>query len=276
MQSRVLIVTGMHRSGTSLITNWLYHCGLQVGETLVGADVGNKEGHYEDVEFLRVHEEILAANGYPTTGLIHHKSIQISEYQLEKLKAVLEVKERHFEQWGWKEPRTCLFLHTYRKLIPGAKYLVIVRDYAAVVNSLLKRDFDLYDRERQRHSLLTKLKWNLFGKNRKKKEIYGQRAADYLKVWIDYNEHILETLQSLPPENYLVVNYYLLEKKDKEVYDLLTESWAFRLKYLPFVKVYNKSLFSPVTNIDALISDKQIIEKAKVIEGLFKSYMRVA
>src|SRR3569833_426433 len=167
MQPKVLIVTGMHRSGTSLVTNWLYHSWLQVGECLVGANAGNKEGHYEDVEFLRIHEEILATNGYPTTGLIYHKPVEISEYQLEKLKAVLEVKERHFEQWGWKEPRTCLFLNTYQKLIPGAKNLVIVRDYAAVVNSLLKRDFDLHDAQHQGRSFFTRLKWNVFRKDRK-------------------------------------------------------------------------------------------------------------
>jgi len=265
----------MHRSGTSLITNWLYHCGLQVGESLVGANEGNKTGHYEDVEFLRMHEEILSANGCPTTGLIHHKPIEVSEYQLEKLKAVLEVKERHFEQWGWKEPRTCLFLHTYQKLIPGAKYLVIVRDHVAVVNSLLKRDFDLYDKEHQNRSLFTRVKWNLFRKNRKKQKYYRQHAAEYLKVWIDYNEHILETLKTLPAEDYLVINYTLLEKKDKEVYNLLTEGWNFRLKYFPFANIYNQSLISPLTDIDSLVADKNIIDKAKAIEARFSDYMQV-
>jgi len=276
MQPNVLIVTGMHRSGTSLITNWLYHCGLQVGECLIGANEGNKAGHYEDVEFLRIHEEILSANGYPTTGLIHHKPIEISEYQLEKLKAVLEVKERHFEQWGWKEPRTCLFLDTYQELIPGAKYLVIVRDHSAVVNSLLKRDFDLYDKEHQNRSFFTRLKWNLFRKDRKRKKYYRQYAAEYLKVWIDYNEHILQTLQGLPAKDYLVTNYTLLETKDKEVYDLLTGGWHFRLKYFPFADVYNKSLISPLSEIDKIIEDKSLIDKAKLIEERFGSYMRVA
>ena len=45
----------MHRSGTSLISNWLHHCGLQLGEHLLEAGNGNEEGHFEDVEFLRMH-----------------------------------------------------------------------------------------------------------------------------------------------------------------------------------------------------------------------------
>ncbi|MBS1533409.1 MAG: sulfotransferase [Bacteroidetes bacterium] len=276
MQPKVLIVTGMHRSGTSLITNWLSHCGLQVGECLVGANESNKEGHYEDVEFLRIHEEILSSNGYPATGLIYHKPIQISEYQLEKLKAVLEVKKRHFDQWGWKEPRTCLFLDTYRYLIPDAKYLVIVRDHASVVNSLLKREFDLVDKGYRNRSFLTRLKWNLFRKARKRSRYYRQFAPHFLQVWIDYNEQILRMLENLPPKDHLVINYELLQIRDREVYNFLTEEWGFELKYSPFGKIYNQSLISPLRDIDSLVGDGSIIEKAKEIESKFKSYMSVA
>lgn len=275
MQTKVLIVTGMHRSGTSLITNWLSQCGLQVGEQLVGASEGNKEGHYEDVEFLRIHEEILAGNGYPPTGLIHHKPIYISEYQLEKLKAILKVKKHHFDQWGWKEPRTCLFLDIYRKLIPGAKYFVIVRDYAAVVNSLLKRDFDVLDSMYKHRSIFTRLKWELFRKNANRKRYYQENATEYLQVWIDYNEHILNMLSNLPAVDYLVINYSLLEKRDGDVFSLLTNEWDFKLKYFPFVKVYKKNLISAKNDIDPLIKDQALICKAKELEDSFKSYMSI-
>ncbi|MBS1528172.1 MAG: hypothetical protein JST19_21175, partial [Bacteroidetes bacterium] len=92
MQSGVLIILGMHRSGTSLVTNWLYHCGLQVGENLLGKNAGNEEGHFEDTEFLKLHEEILAANGLPDTGLFAGKDIKISPYQEAKITAVVGVK----------------------------------------------------------------------------------------------------------------------------------------------------------------------------------------
>ena len=264
----------MHRSGTSLITNWLFHCGLQVGERLVGAAEGNKEGHYEDVEFLQLHEEILAANGYPQTGLIHHKPIHISEYQLEKLKAILKVKEHHFDQWGWKEPRTCLFLEVYRKLIPGAKYLVIVRDYAAVVSSLLKRDFNILDKGYRQRSFFTRLKWKLFRKSRRRKKYYREKATDYLQVWIDYNEHILDMLGNIPGEDYLVINYSLLETRDRDVFSFLKGEWGFKLKYFPFGNVYKKGLISAKNDIDPLITDHVLIQKGKELEDRFKSYMR--
>lgn len=275
MQSKVLIVTGMHRSGTSLVTNWLFHCGLQVGERLLGAGEGNKEGHYEDVEFLRIHEEILAGNGYPSTGLIHHKPIQISEYQLEKLKAILKVKAHHFDQWGWKEPRTCLFLDVYRELIPGARYLVIVRDYGAVVHSLLKRDFDVLDSNHRRRSFFTRLKWKLFRKNGKRKRYYRKNATDYLQVWMDYNERILDMLDKIPQDDYLVINYSLLETRDNVVFSFLTGEWGFKLKYFPFSKVYKKGLISAKNDIDRLIKEPALIGKARELQERFKSYMRI-
>ena len=52
----------MGRSGTSVITQWINKCGLSVGEELLGSAIGNVEGHFEDMDFLLIHEEILISN----------------------------------------------------------------------------------------------------------------------------------------------------------------------------------------------------------------------
>jgi len=265
----------MHRSGTSLIANWLYHCGLQVGERLLKADLGNNEGHYEDVEFLRMHEEILSGNGLSPSGLVHNQQISISEYQLAKLKAVIGVKENHYEQWGWKEPRTCLFLDTYHELLPGAKYLIIVRDHMAVVSSLLKRGFDEIDKRYASRSFITKLKWNWLKKGHRKRKFYLDYAEDYLKVWIDYNEHILNIVRQLPKDDYLIVNYAQLEKDDRQVFSFLTRDWRFKLEYFPFSKVYNKTLISPQADLHPFLKDPGLVLKAKELENEFNKYMSI-
>src|ERR1700712_3266684 len=216
MQSKTLMVVGMHRSGTSLITNWLQRCGLQVGERLAGADIGNAEGHFEDVEFLRMHEEILVSNDLDPTGLVYDKEIDINVYQREKLKSVIKVKNQRYKQWGWKEPRTCLFLKLYRELLPGSKYLVIVRDYPAVVNSLLKRDFTFVDNRYSARGRFTRFLWSAYKRDREKRKFYNEHTEYYLKVWIDYNEHILSMLTELSPQDYMVVNYSQLKKNDAQ------------------------------------------------------------
>src|ERR1700761_3071 len=207
MPSKTLIIVGMHRSGTSLGTNWLNKCGLQVGETLMGNAPSNVEGHFEDLEFLRIHEEILAANNLPATGLIDDKPVDVSLYQLEKLKSIIGIKDKLFTQWGWKEPRTCLFLDTYRQLIPNAKYLVITRDYPSVVSSLLRRGFLDIDQRYENRNFLNKGIWTYFRRNKCRQRIYKGMAEHYLKVWINYNRHVLKLLKEVSPEDYVVVNY---------------------------------------------------------------------
>jgi len=268
------MVVGMHRSGTSLITNWLHHCGLQVGERLVAANLGNEEGHFEDVEFLRIHEEILQSNDLNSRGLVFDKDIDISLYQVEKLKSVIKVKNQRYKQWGWKEPRTCLFLNLYRELLPNSKYLVIVRDYQSVVNSLLKRECALVEEKYLARKSFERLIWVYLRKRRKEKKLYRDNAEYFLKVWIEYNEHILSTLKDLSPDNYIVINYTLLEKCDKQVFTFLTNTWRFALKYFSFQEVYKKSLLSQVINVEALINDKALLSKAKSIEDDFKRYMK--
>ncbi|MBS1501963.1 MAG: sulfotransferase [Bacteroidetes bacterium] len=270
MQQRVLIILGMHRSGTSLVTNWLYHCGLQVGENLLGKNAGNEEGHFEDTEFLKLHEEILAANNLPDTGLFADKNIEISAYQKAKIRAVIDVKNELFEQWGWKEPRTCLFLDTYKSLIPQAHYLVIVRDYRPVVNSLLKRDFRTIEEQYLSRNFLQRLIWRSFKRDVRRKEFYRLKAEYYLKVWIDYNERIINFLKEIAPEQYLVVSYAALEKNDKKPFLFLAERWRFNLRYIPFLDVYKENLISSLPDLSMFFTDKNLLARANDTEAQLK------
>ncbi|WP_426670367.1 sulfotransferase [Mucilaginibacter sp. McL0603] len=274
MQSKTLMVVGMHRSGTSLITNWLHRCGLQIGEHLLEPGKGNVEGHFEDVQFLRIHEEILISNDFPSSGYVYDKKIDISIYHLERLKSVIKVKNQLYKQWGWKEPRTCLFLDLYRELLPDSKYLVIMRDHGSVVHSMLKRDFALFENKYLSRKLFQRLVWLYFRRGNRRKKFYQNNAECYLKIWIEYNEHILNMLEDLPVKDYIVINYSLLGKHDKKVFSALTKTWQFALNYFPFKEVYNKSLISKPVDISPFIHDSALLVKAKNIEQEFEKYIR--
>ena len=85
MANNVLVIAGMHRSGTSLITHWLHDCGLQVGERLVGAGTGNVEGHFEDEDFFLLHQQILIDNGVHPDGLHPPEAMAPSAQQQHKM-----------------------------------------------------------------------------------------------------------------------------------------------------------------------------------------------
>lgn len=270
MPHNILVIVGMHRSGTSLVTNWLEKCGLEVGERLEAATASNINGHFEDLEFKILHEEVLISNNLPASGLVEVHDADLSLYQTEKLKGIISVKNKLYDQWGWKDPRTCLFLDTYRQLLPESKYLVILRDYQSVIDSLLRRDFLEIDKRRVSRHLLSKLIWNIFRRQRQRRMYYKRNAERYLKVWLAYNEEILRMVKNMPADDYIVINSAMLEKKDTEVFNFLTQNWQFKLTYYSFKNVFKKSLMNTVKNID-IIQDKVLIAKADYIQTRLRS-----
>jgi hypothetical protein len=245
-----------------------------VGECLVEARPSNTEGHFEDVEFLKIHEEILASNNVNLAGLIHHKELDISVYQLAKLKSVIDIKDQRYKQWGWKEPRTCLFLDVYQELIPGSKYLVILRDYPSVTTSLLKRDFAEVEKIQLRRKLFKRLLWKYFRRDRKQSKFYRENAGHFLKVWIEYNEHILNLLKGLQADDYAVINYSVLQKNDRQIFSFLTKTWGFMLQYFPFNEVYKENLMGRPIDLTLYIKDASLLMKAEQIQREFKKYMK--
>lgn len=264
----------MHRSGTSLVTNWLSRCGLQIGERLCGSGTGNVEGHFEDLEFLKLHEEILDRNSLEVSGLTDTKDIEVPLYQLEKMKAVIGIKQQLYDQWAWKDPRTCLFLDTYAKLLPGARHLVVLRNYQSVVSSLLRRDFAAVDQKYMARNYIQRVVWTYFRRSRRLKEFHLDHAENYLKVWISYNEAILQTLKKLNPDDYLVINYSQLLENDSEVFSFLTDKWKFALNYFDFKDVYKQELMNKADDISDFIIDKVLLIKATYLLKRLGSYMR--
>lgn len=290
----------MHRSGTSVISQWLYHCGLHLGERLLGPGTGNTEGHFEDLDFLKFHEEVLMENagakpenpGTPQKGqisptqeraipenesiafgYIHQPLSNLSRYQQEKLRAIINFKSKLNQQWGWKEPRTCLFLDYYRELIPEAYYLVIIRNYSETVSSLIQRDLKTLDNYYLTKSWVSRQNWKRRKRAQREEAIYQSYAEFYLKVWVTYNESLLKTIKSLPASQFLVTEHNLLSDQHEEVFNTLTGQWNFNLHYTDFRKIYKKGLLTEVTLIDTFVKNKMLLEKARALEAEIKAYL---
>jgi len=187
---KCLMILGMHRSYTSMVAAWLRKCGLDIGEDLLAAGVGNEFGHFEDNDFLSVHESILQANGLPPSGL--HAEGQDSFAQTQYANITVSPDHRsHIEQlvrtkpmqFGWKDPRTCLFLDTYRELLPAAHSFVLVRHYDQVVESLIRRDRNL------RGKMSLRERWHLH-----RAGVFKSQNS-YLGAWIHYNRLLLEHIE---------------------------------------------------------------------------------
>ena len=147
MSSKVLIITGMHRSGTSLLSQYLSQCGLHIGKELINFDTISSQsaynGHHEDKDFFEFHREIMARvriYGFPTNEL-QLLLFRINSSDRQTARKLIKSRE-NLAQWGWKDPRTTLFLDFWHDLIVAPKYLFVYREPLLVVDSLLRRGTD--------------------------------------------------------------------------------------------------------------------------------------
>jgi hypothetical protein len=274
MANDVLVIAGMHRSGTSLITHWLHDCGLQVGESLVGAGTGNVEGHFEDEDFFQLHQQILIDKGAHPDGLGPPATMTPSPREQAKMRALIAARNSSFPQWGWKEPRTCLFLETYSALLPQAKYLVLLRDYQEVVHSLLKRDFALLDNKYRAKSWPYRMAWKHFYRSMRQAQHRRKHRERYLKAWLVYNRMILKTLDTLPEHRYLVVSYESMQSRCAEVFGFLSSQWSFRLRYKRFSSVYRSDLISRKADVAPAAVDPGLLAEARQVGVTLQGYLR--
>ncbi len=140
--SNPLVLSGMHRSATSLVASLLLDAGLAIGRELHPAGLGNPRGHFEDHEFFTLHEDMLAARG-ETCFSANLDFVPPADAEF-LARAQRLIEERNdLPSWGWKDPRTCLFLDFWQPLLPEARYLFVYRHPVDVVLSLWRRNTDL-------------------------------------------------------------------------------------------------------------------------------------
>ena len=137
----VLILTGMHRSGTSLTASLLQSAGVNLGTRLMGSEFGegNPKGHYEDLDFVEFHQNVFQSQGISIAGWTTQESIQVQEQYQEKAKILVAAKNLSHSIWGWKDPRTTLFLDFWQEIIPEAQFIFVYRSPWEVIDSLYRR-----------------------------------------------------------------------------------------------------------------------------------------
>lgn len=134
----VVIVLGMHRSGTSCLTGLLQQCGLELGEVIQKAP-SNKKGNRENRKIMALNNKVLAYNqaswDNPPSRLSHtHKN------RKQRDKIIASYKDH--DAWGFKDPR---ILFTLPFWLGGLKrqqihFIGTFRHPLAVAKSLNARD----------------------------------------------------------------------------------------------------------------------------------------
>ena len=142
----IICVTGMGRSGTSLVAGILNLLGASLGpsEQLMGPATSNLKGHWEHQPIVELNDEILALFGGswdepPVLAPGWHRAPEIVALR-EKGRAIIEAGFAGHDFWAWKDPRSSVTLPFWQDVLPPMKYILCLRNPLDVAFSLRKRD----------------------------------------------------------------------------------------------------------------------------------------
>lgn len=149
MRQKIVVVLGMHRSGTSALTKSLELLGINQGSNLHPAAEDNPKGFWEDRECIAINEAVLqhcnsaydhllmATEDIPDDTIVNALQSRAAEYISARLAENNGI-------WGFKDPRTCRLLSfwkvVFEKIGCEVNFIIAVRNPASVAASLARRN----------------------------------------------------------------------------------------------------------------------------------------
>ena len=146
----IVIVVGMHRSGTSAVAGILHLNGIAMGseKTFKPKPMPqNPRGFYENYDFRKLNDRILKLAGYRVKSfdtLI--PQAHTNDRMMTKMGNLIDKQLSGNNHWGWKDPRTCLTLSEWltvmkeKSLLNDTKVVFTTRGASAVAQSLRNRN----------------------------------------------------------------------------------------------------------------------------------------
>jgi len=147
----IVIVIGMHRSGTSAVAGTLHSNGISMGQLedfYPPPQKENPKGFFENKRFRSINDIILRSFEYPPK----HFNPKLPDYDL-PIAAVIRLKMRtlisehkDLPYWGWKDPRTCLTLRYWIEALDNVgiprsdiKIVMVIRGIDDISDSMKRR-----------------------------------------------------------------------------------------------------------------------------------------
>ena len=146
----IVIILGMHRSGTSTIAGILHLNNIVMGtyQNFWPRPLSqNPKGFYENYDFRKINDKILNNMEYDVKS---YKSkipeIILNDKIKNKMKKLIKYYCSKYNYWGWKDPSTCLtvfewyFIIKQLKLEDRVRIVFVSRKAISVARSLNKRN----------------------------------------------------------------------------------------------------------------------------------------
>lgn len=230
-----VIVAGMHRSGTTLVSRVLQQCGLFMGS--------RQDSHDEAFFFLRLNEWFLAqahcgwdnvAQFSALDDFTRRQLIRVAKQHLTGMRRIGFLGTGRFFRyadiagldipWGWKDPRNTITIDIWKELFPEARVIHVFRHPADVAQSLRQREQKtrrmLFSPQKRLHNSLyfkARLKWKEFRLSSggwyaympATPSLYTRSVSDLnqgFRVWKDYVSRAL-ALEEKYPDHILHIRF---------------------------------------------------------------------
>ncbi len=145
-----VVITGMHRSGTSLLASFLARAGVDLGDDFFPADPRNPRGYFEDRELLELETAMLHSCVTPGEAGLRDwgwtESERLDRSRLPafrpRAEALVAAHARAAEAagglWGFKDPRSSLLLDFWDELLAEPRYVFVYRSPWQVMRSVAR------------------------------------------------------------------------------------------------------------------------------------------
>ena len=149
MNNKLVVVLGMHRSGTSAVTRGLQVMGVSLGNSLLPAvEDNNAKGFSEDAELNALNITMLSLLGSDWHHLapIESEDVEFLRKKGYLLRAVemLRQKVASYAPFGFKDPRVAKLLPFWLEVFKHSRldvsFVLVIRHPLSVAKSLAKRD----------------------------------------------------------------------------------------------------------------------------------------
>ena len=156
-----IIIAGMHRSGTSMVTNILKKLGLTIGSKL--------DSNHESIFFQRINIWMMSLLGSSWDSPKSFENIDkdVKENIIIQLNKLLNsrtnslyfgwssiIKKGSFNEidrpWGWKDPRNSFTSSIWKEVFPNLKSIHIIRHPIDTAESLFRRQKKEREKDIQR------------------------------------------------------------------------------------------------------------------------------
>ncbi|EQD49639.1 Uncharacterized conserved protein UCP029407 [mine drainage metagenome] len=148
MHRQMILVLGMHRSGTSAVTGVFAHLGAALGGHLIPAADDNPKGFFEHADIVAMHQNLLQGLGsdWDDTAPLPDDWLTSQAARTAAAK-ICEILRRDFAEANpafIKDPRICRLVPLWREVLQDEgfrlKVVLVVRDGFEVAASLVERD----------------------------------------------------------------------------------------------------------------------------------------